>query len=303
MQDKTNFDVIIIGGSYAGLSAAMALGRSLRQVLVIDSGKPCNRQTPHSHNFITQDGRTPGQITEDAKKQVLAYNTISFYNGLALSGSKTENGFTISTDNDESFSATKLLFATGVTDLMPPIQGFSECWGISVLHCPYCHGYEVRHQPLGVLGNGDMGFEFGKFISNWSQDLVLFTNGQSTLTEEQEKKLTGKNIRIIQSEIAALEHTNGNLQQVQFKDGSSKKIAALFARTPFSQHCTIPEQLGCQLNEQGYLAIDDFQRTTVPGVYAAGDNTTMFRSVSAAVAAGTKAGAMLNKELVDERFL
>src|SRR5687767_10565291 len=137
MTDKKNFDVIIIGGSYAGLSAAMALGRALRNVLIIDSGKPCNRQTPHSHNFITQDGKTPAEIATLAKQQVEKYDTVTFFSGLATDGAKTENGFQIQTGSGETFRAKKLIFATGVKDVMPTIEGYAECWGISVLHCPY----------------------------------------------------------------------------------------------------------------------------------------------------------------------
>lgn len=185
MADKKNYDVIIIGGSYAGLSAAMALGRSLRQVLIIDSGLPCNRQTPHSHNFLTNDGKPPKQIAEEAKRQALNYSTVSFYQGLAVTGKKTETGFVIETDTAETFYASKLLLATGIKDLMPPIKGFAACWGISVLHCPYCHGYEVSHQTLGLIGNGEMGYELSKLLSNWSKDLILFTNGSATLTAEQ----------------------------------------------------------------------------------------------------------------------
>lgn len=297
-----SFDVIIVGGSYAGLSAAMALGRSLRNVLIIDSGMPCNRQTPHSHNFIIHDGESPKQISEAAKRQVLQYNTVRFHNGLATRAVRNDNGFTIETETGSSFHSRKLLFATGITDLMPAIKGFAECWGISVLHCPYCHGYEVRQQPLGVLANGDIGFEFTKFIHHWSNNLVLFTNGTSALKTEQSNKLAQENIRVIEKEITAIDHNNGAISDILFSDGTTHRITALFARVGFKQHCTLPEELGCALSEQGFLQIDDFQRTTIPGIYAAGDNTTMLRSVSAAVASGTKAGAMLNKDLIDEDF-
>ncbi|MEL6971969.1 MAG: NAD(P)/FAD-dependent oxidoreductase, partial [Bacteroidota bacterium] len=155
MKSNNGFDVIIVGGSYSGLSAAMALGRSLRNILIIDSGLPCNRQTPHSHNFITQDGEQPAAIAEKAKAQVLNYDTIRFLHGKAISGKKTENGFTITTQKEETFTAKKLVFATGVKDIMPDIGGFSACWGISVIHCPYCHGYEVKNEKTGILANGD----------------------------------------------------------------------------------------------------------------------------------------------------
>jgi len=139
-----NFDVIIIGGSYAGLSAALALGRSLRKVLIMDSGLPCNRSTPHSHNFLTHDGERPAVIAEQARTKVLAYKTVTWWNGLAVSGRKTGSGFEIITQNDGIFYGRKLIFATGIRDILPDIKGFAECWGISVIHCPYCHGYEFR---------------------------------------------------------------------------------------------------------------------------------------------------------------
>jgi thioredoxin reductase len=291
------FDVIIVGGSYAGLSAAMALGRSLRKVLVIDSGKPCNRQTPHSHNFITQDGKAPAEIAEAARKQVLTYETVKFYEGLATQASETTEGFEIVTSAGDRFHTKKILFATGIIDQMPGIEGFSECWGISVLHCPYCHGYEVKHQHIGLLGNGEAAFELCKLISNWTSNLTLFTNGRSALSEMQNEIVRQHNINIVEKTIARLHHTNGNLDSVVFQDGS-----AIFARVGFSQHCNIPVQLGCELTEQGHLKTDDFHRTCVKGIYAAGDNTSFFRAVSVAVSAGTKAGIFINKELIDETF-
>src|SRR3990170_4746146 len=197
MMQSKNFDVIIIGGSYSGLAAGMALGRALRQVMIIDSGKPCNRQTPHSHNFLTQDGKTPKEIATLAKQQVERYDTIVFFNGLAINGVKTENGFTVQTDSGQTFSAKKLIFATGIKDIMLNIDGYAECWGISVLHCPYCRGYEVRNQRTGILSNGEHGFEFSSLISNWTEDLTLFTNGASTLTAEQTTKIQRHHIKIV----------------------------------------------------------------------------------------------------------
>lgn len=296
------FDAIIIGGSYAGLSAGMALGRSLRQVLIIDSGKPCNEQTPHSHNFITQDGETPAAIASKAREQVAKYDTVKFHRGFAISGEKTASGFEITTETGEIFSAKKLIFATGVKDIMPEIQGAAACWGISMIHCPYCHGYEVRNEKTGILANGDIAFEFSKLVHNWTKDLTLFTNGKSTLTAEQLETLKNRGIEIIEKEIEAFEHTGGLIEQVHFKDGTTTPLKAMYAKLPFVQHSDLPEKLGCELTEQGFIQIDAFQKTSVPGIYACGDNVTPMRSVSNAVAGGTFAGAMLNKDLVDETF-
>lgn len=303
MENKSDFEVIIIGGSYAGLSAAMSLGRALRRVLVIDSGKPCNHQTPHSHNFITHDGNTPQHIAEAAKAQVLKYNTIQFHEGLAVNGSKTTEGFKIETQSGTVFTAKKLIFATGLTDVMPEIKGFAECWGVSVLHCPYCHGYEVKNQKTGILANGDAAFELGKLISHWTQDLTIFTNGTSSLTPEQINLIEKNGIEIVEKEIEQFVHNQGQLERIVFKDQSEFSVKALYARPALLQHCNIPADLSCELTEQGLLKIDMFQKTTVPGVFACGDNSTFGRAVSVAVAASTMAGAAVNKELIEEEFI
>lgn len=302
MEDHKQFDVIIVGGSYSGLAAGMALGRALKQVLIIDNGKPCNRQTPRSHNFITQDGKTPMEIATLARQQVEMYNTVRFFDGVATNGAKTENGFEIQTASGETFKAKKLIFATGVRDLMPDLKGYGECWGISVLHCPYCHGYEVRNEKTGVLGNGDHGFEFAGFISNWTKDLTLFTNGKSTLMPEQITKLKHHNIKTVETEIEKLEHINGHLKNIIFKDGSKSDLKALYAHNAFEQHCTIPKILGCELTDEGYIKVDPFQKTNIHGIFACGDNTTRMRTIANAVAMGATAGMVLNKEMVLEEF-
>ncbi len=302
MTDNKNFDAIIIGGSYSGLSAGMALGRSLRRVLIIDGGKPCNIQAPHSHNFLTQDGKTPKEISAAAKRQVAKYETVTFYNGLATHGTKTGQDFKISTRSGDDFTAKKLILATGVSDQIPEIPGFSECWGISVIHCPYCHGYELRNAKTGILGNGDYGFEFSKMISNWTRDLTLFTNGKSTLTPWQSEKLKKHDIKIVETAVARFEHESGLIKNISFKDGSKAGVQTVYARTPFAQRSTLPKALGCELTEEGYINVDALQRTTVPGIFACGDNTSPMRSISNAVASGAASGAVLNKELIHEEF-
>lgn len=302
MIQQKHFEVIIIGGSYSGLSAAMSLGRSLRQVLVIDSGLPCNRQTPHSHNFITHDGEVPAVISAKAKLQVDFYNTVQFYNGLSISAIKTENGFEIKTESGKVFTSKKVLFATGVKDLLPEIKGFAECWGISILHCPYCHGYEVKTEKTAIIANGDAGFEYAKLISNWTKDLRLLTNGKSTLSLEQTQILKNHHIEIIEDEIESFEHEKGNIQQIIFKNQIKIVVKAIYHKPPFEQHCLLPEILGCVLTEQGLIKVDMFQKTSISGVFASGDSVIQARSVAMAVSSGSFAGASINKELIDEDF-
>ena len=302
MKDNKNYDAIIIGGSYAGLSAAMALGRSLRKILIIDSGLPCNRQTPHSHNFITQDGKTPAAIATTAKEQVLKYDTVSFFEGLASFGRKTETGFEITTKSGEVFNAKKLIFSTGISDIMPDITGFAECWGISVVHCPYCHGYEIRNKKTGIMANGHKAFHLASLVKNLSDSITILTSGKADFDEDQLTKLHKHNIKIIEKEISGIKHENGSLERILFNDGSSEDFDAAYATIPFQQHSNIPGALGCDLNEQGYIQVDSMQKTTVPGIYACGDNCSPLRSVANAVYAGNIAGAVLNMELTQETF-
>lgn len=301
MKNETIFDVIIIGGSYSGLASAMALGRALRNILIIDSGKPCNKQTPHSHNFLTQDGNTPKQISETAKLQVQKYDTVKFYNGIAINATKEDFGFAVKTNSEEIFKAKKLIFATGLKDIFPKIEGFSECWGISILHCPYCHGYEVRNEETGIIANGEAGFEYARLISNWTKKLTIFTNGKSNFTKEQTEKLSSKNIQIIEKEILKVNHSEGKVESVEFADNSKAEVKAIYARPDFEQHCKIPIDLGCEINEQGLLKVDAFQKTTIKNIYACGDNCAM-RSLALAVSTGTMAGVVVNKELIEEEF-
>lgn len=299
---KEKFDVMIVGGSYAGLSAAMALGRALRKVLLVDAGKPANRFTPYSHNFITHDGKRPHEIAALARQQVEQYPSVKPIAGSVVSAAKADQEFVVGLDSGAHYTVSKLIFATGIVDLMPDIPGFSDCWGKSVLHCPYCHGYEVRNEKTGIIGNGDYAFEFGSLISNWTRELTIFTNGSSTITAEQKAKLRHHNIPIVEDKIQALHHDRGYLKGIAFENGSSTAITALYTRPAFKQHSEVPMQLGCELTPEGYVKIDSAHRTTVAGVYACGDNVTRLRTVANAVAMGTTTGIMVNKDLILENF-
>lgn len=298
MENPADFDVLIIGGSYAGLAAAMALGRSLRRVLVLDSGQPCNRMTPHAHNFLTQDGRPPAALAAEARAQVLAYPTVQLVGEAVVAATGTDSNFTLTTDTGRAVRGRKLLFATGVRDILSPQPGVAECWGISVIHCPYCHGYEYRGQPTGTLLNGDAALEHARLLRQWTSQLTIFTNGPATFTPEQRAQLAAAGVGTEETPVQALRHHAGQLTHVVLADGRPVPLAALYIRPGMAQHCPLPQALGCAFTEAGYLSVDAFQKTSVAGIYAAGDATTMMRAVSAAVAAGGLAGAMLNHELL-----
>jgi thioredoxin reductase len=296
------FDVIIIGGSYAGLSAAMTLGRSLRQVLIIDANMPCNKQTPYSHNFITHDGERPAEIALKAKAEVSTYLTVSTIDDRATSANKLPNGYEVQVNSGKKFKGRKIIFATGIKDALPSISGFSECWGITVIHCPYCHGYEFRGKFTGIMANGDTAVHLASLVSNLTKNITLLTNGQATFTEMQKKKISNHNIKILESEVLEIDHKNGFIKNVIFKDGSKLLLDALYAAVPFMQHSTLPVDLGCGLSKNGYIEVDALHRTNIAGVYACGDNTASMRSVANAVASGNFTGAAVNKELCDEEF-
>lgn len=302
MKDNNQFDVIIIGGSYAGLSAAMALGRSLKNVLIIDSGKPCNRYTPHSHNFITHDGAVPAEIASKAKEQVLKYDTVKFFESTAVKGNNTENGFEISVQSGENFTAKKLVFATGVKDIFPNIKGFEECWGKTVIHCPYCHGYEFKGKKTAILANGERAFHVTALVNNLTSDVTIVTRGEADFSEEQLTKFKKHSIKIVEKEVKEIQHQNGIISALLFEDDTTENVGAAYATIPFEQHCDIPVSLGCELTEMGHLKVDAFQKTTIPGIYACGDNSSPMRSVSYAVATGGIVGAMVNNELTMEGF-
>lgn len=302
MINTQKFEVIIIGGSYAGLSAAMALGRSLRRVLIIDSDMPCNKQTPHSHNFLTHDGEKPDVIVKKAKADVLKYDTVSFLNDAAVSGKKTENGFAITTQSGKDFHSNKLILASGIKDILPDIKGFAECWGISVVHCPYCHGYEIKDKVTAIFANGDKAFHLTAIVNNLSNKLIMITNGEAEFTEEQSKKIERHNIEIIESPILEIKHRNGLVDHVLFSDGTKRSFDALYAALEFEQHSDIANVLGCEFTEKGHIKLDSSQETTISGVYACGDNSNMMRSIANAVYSGNLTGALVNGKLVEESF-
>jgi thioredoxin reductase len=210
------------------------------------------------------------------------------------------NNFTVTTASGVVVQARKLLFATGIRDLMPALPGFAECWGISAIHCPYCHGYEYRWEPTGILANGETAAEMGQLIRNWTDKLTIYTNGPATLTPEQRQRLADRGISIEETPVRQLLHQAGHLTQLDLADGRTLPLAALYARLPFEQHCDLPGTLGCTHSEAGYITVDNFQKTSLPGIYAAGDATNPMRAVGASVAAGMMAGAMLNRELIFE---
>ncbi|UVK43409.1 NAD(P)/FAD-dependent oxidoreductase [Mesorhizobium sp. AR07] len=295
------YDLAVVGGSFAGLSAAIQVARAGRKVLVIDAGQPRNSFAEHSHGFLGQDGRTPGAILDDARRQLLAYPTARVVNGRADNAVATgSSGFEVTTDGGEAFGAARLVLATGVRDILPEVPGLAELWGKSVLHCPYCHGYEVSGGPLGVLATGPMSLHQAQLITDWG-DVTLFGNGLLEPDAEQALALERQKVRFEPATVTELREDGASGLIVHLDGGRTAGVRAMFTAPRNTMASPLAEQLGCGFTEGllgPVITVDDRQQTTVPGVYAAGDAARSMHNIAFAVAAGTFAGVCAHQSMV-----
>lgn len=292
--------MLIVGGSYSGISAAISLARFNRKVMIIDDGRPCNRHASQSNNFFTHDGDSPDLIRTKALDVLRGYPTVGTTNGTAVDVAVKGDGFNLRIAENESFRAKKIIFATGVRDIFPDILGFAECWGTSVVNCPYCHGYELGNRKTAVLENGEKAFQIAALVRNLTEQVCIVTQGKPEFTPHQLQSLLKSGIVVNQKNVRAIEHSNGHVSGLLFTDGSYEDFSAVYTVPPFKQSTTIPERLGCKLTESGHIEVDKSRRTIIPGVFACGDCTTPMRSLAYAVSAGSLAGAAVNFELAQE---
>lgn len=288
-----NLDTIIIGGSYAGLSAALSLGRLSKKVMIIDAGNPCNQTTPISYNFLTQNGSSPREILQIAKRQVLAYPTVNFRNDEVMDLQGEDGNFEIQTKTGQTFSAKKILFATGVRDLLPTTAGYSDCWGISIVHCPYCHGHEFSGKTAAVYADGEAARQLVNLLSPIHSDLTLIRKN-----DEQNFDF-GDKIKMMEQRIVTVHHQNGQLHSITLDDGTTLEIEVLYTAPSFEQHSALPKAIGCELTNKNLIYIESDHQTSIAGIYACGDCTSLMRSIATAVASGNLSGAMINKALSD----
>lgn len=298
MESIQTVEVAIIGGSFSGLSAALSLVRSLRKIIVFDSERPCNKTTPASHNFITHDGESPDSIRTKAITDLKKYPNFKLQLGEVETIEKTEKGFLLKGNGFSPIQTDKIIFATGLKDILPEIPGFAESWGKSVIHCPYCHGYEFVGNKTGLWMNEPGIFEHSNFLKHWTKELTIYTNGPIQFPKEEQSKLENEGIQIVTDLVEALVHQKGQISAIKLKSGKENHIDALYTRLPMVQHSKLPEEIGCKLLPSGHLEVTNFYETNVPGVYAVGDMSSMFRSVANAVHSGNIAGAMLNRAMI-----
>jgi thioredoxin reductase len=287
------YDAAVIGGSWAGLSAAMQLARARRRVLVVDAGRPRNRFAHASHGFLGQDGRTPSAILETARAQVLAYPTAEFRQDEATRAETCDGGFQVALASGATARARRLVLATGVVDELPDIPGLRERWGASVLHCPYCHGYEVAGGRLGVLAVGERSLHHALLLPDWSPQVTLFTNGTFEPSADQREALAARGVRVEPRSLAAVVGDGPALTGVRLDDGELVALDALFTASRTRMASALPEQLGCEFDEGPFgpvIRTDARKETTVPGVYAAGDAARAAHNATWASADGVTAG-------------
>ena len=293
-------DAIIIGGSFAGLSAAMYLARARRTVSIIDNGMPRNRFAAHSHGFFGHDGSEPRVMIATARAQVAQYPTATFVKDAALTAIREDDGFTVSTARGELLRAARLVLAFGISDELPAVPGLAERWGHSVLHCPYCHGYEFSGRPLGVLYVSPASVHQAALIADWGLT-TLYLNGASALDDESLRVLAKRRVDIEHTPIKALHGPDLNLAEVELTDGRRRSVEALYLGPRTRLNSDIAQQLGCELTEGRFGSIvqtDGTRMTTVSGVYAAGDITRDAHNVTWASADGVTAGLALHRSLV-----
>jgi len=293
-------DAIVIGGSFAGLSAATYIARARRSVCVIDTGKPRNRFAAHSHGFFAQDGNDPHIMLAVARSQVAAYPTTTFIHEEAETATRQADGFSVRLATGEAVEGAALVLAFGISDELPAIPGLAERWGRSVIHCPYCHGYEFSGQRLGVLNVSPMWAHQAMLIPEWGPTTV-YLNGGDLPDEKSLAELEQRGVAIEQAPIKALHGRGTDLSEIEFADGRTSRLDALFIGPRNRLNSDIAQQLGCEMEETPLGRIvrtDALKMTTVPNVYAAGDIVRGAHSVAWAVADGVTAGVAVHRSLV-----
>jgi thioredoxin reductase len=293
------YDVAVVGGGAAGLSAALVLARARRAVVVIDAGAPRNAPAAHMQGFLSRDGMAPAELVTAGREEVAGYG------GHLVSGTVTDvrpgdhGGFEISLADGQAVSARRVLVTTGLRDELPDLPGVRERWGRDLLHCPYCHGHEVRDQRLGVLGGSPDAVQHALVIRQWSGDVVFFTH-TGTLTADEREQLVARAIGVVDGPVGRLVIEDDRLHGVELEDGRVVRRDAVFVRPAFTPNSDLLTGLGCETHENGWVVADPTGRTTVPGVWVAGNAVNPRAQVITAAGEGSAAAIAINADLVEE---
>jgi thioredoxin reductase len=294
--ESESYDVVVVGGSAAGLSAALVLGRARRRVAVVDAGTPRNGPAAHMHGFLSRDGMRPTDLLAAARAEVHSY-------GVELVDDRVlgiTSGFSVQLAGGRSVTARRLLLATGVVDELPDIPGARERWGRDFLHCPYCHGWEVRDQPIGVLGTSPGSVDHAHLLRQWSDDVVFFAHSYP-ITASEWAALEARGVSVIEGVVARLSVADDRLDAVQLADGREIPRAAVFIRPALhARKDGLIDSLGCEVDDGGFVRVDANGRTSVSGVWAAGNVSNPRAQVITAAGEGSAAAIAINADLVEE---
>jgi thioredoxin reductase len=300
------YDVVVVGGGAAGLSGALALSRARRSVVVVDDGAPRNARADHVHNYLGREGATPAELLASGRAEVAGYGG-RFVDGRVAGAERVDDGFRVVLADGGSVLARRLLVTTGLVDELPDVPGVAELFGSDVLHCPYCHGWEVRDRPVGVLG-GPMGVHQALMWRQWTADLTLFRHTGPELTDEEREQLAARDISVVPGVVAGLEVTGGRLTGVRIEGGDVVPREALVVAPRFTARAGVLTSLGLETVPQemnghvvgSYVPADPMGATAVPGVWVAGNVADLRAQVIGSAAAGLNAAAALNADLIAE---
>ncbi|HKO67657.1 MAG TPA: NAD(P)/FAD-dependent oxidoreductase [Burkholderiaceae bacterium] len=297
------WDTIIIGGGPAGLSAGLVLGRCCRRVLICDDGHPRNRASNALHGFLTRDGIPPSEFLQAARLQLERYDNVKLVNAEVTDVSReSKNLFRVVLNDDRSELSRKILIATGVVDQLPAIRRIEEFWGKSVHQCPYCDGWELRGAPMAVYGKRARGLEMARALTAWTSDIALCTDGRSGFSEEVRTHLQRNGVEVIEEKLVELEGRDGQLEALVFDGGRRLPRRALFFDTPCVSRMELARKLGCQITRKGAVRCGEYEATSVPGVFVAGNLIKDVQLVIVAAAEGTRAAFGINRSLTREDF-
>lgn len=300
--EETLFDCAIIGGGPAGLNAALVLGRSLKKTVLFDDNRPRNRVTHESHGFLTRDGIHPQELKRLAQSELSAYPDVRIEASRVVSAEKESKFFRIETESGEVFRAKKLILATGFTETLPNIPRLPEFYGTSLFSCPFCDGYEMRGEPLIIISESEAAGHLAKVASNWTNDLIIATNGNQLIAASERQALERHGVLIYEEQIRSLDGENGKLRAITFEDGTTIERSGGFLTAEWHQAASIAKDLGCYINERGGIETDPMQRTNVEGVFACGDISMGPAQLVIAAGQGSLAAISVVAAFTEERF-
>jgi thioredoxin reductase len=297
------WDCVIVGGGAAGLSAGLVLGRARRRTLLVDAGEQSNLAAHGIGGLLGQDGRPPAELYAAGRRELASYPSVEYRTGEVVAGARAADAFELMLADGRREGSRRILLATGMEYRPPRIPGLEPLWGGSVFHCPFCHGWEVRDQPLAVLARGEQAVHVSLLLRGWSDDIVLLTDGPADLGDDDRARLTAAGVGMDDRPVAEIISADGELAAIAFAEGPPLERRGLMVATTLHQRSSLPEQLDVEFAEATPLtaeriSVDALCRTSVPGVFAAGDLSAQMPQVAAAIASGSLAAAGVVQSLL-----